>query len=616
MTRSPGFSTSLRRLWRRLVPPNRHARIPFISSDLYTPDLALPPFDTKRPLRILGYLEAEKLIRSGDLARPRRASLRQLRRIHPDSYLDSLEDPAAMTVLLGFQLPHQQQDIFLVTLRAMVGGTLLATKLARERRGIAVNLGGGFHHAHAERGQGYCAFNDVAVAIAGRREHGFTAPVLVIDLDLHDGEGTRAIFANDSNTHTYSIHNRHLGPTEARASTSIALGDGIEDATYLGALRESLPEVIRQTCPRLVYYLAGTDPAIDDDLGNWRISPEGLLARDRFVIEQIRNLAPECPVVILLAGGYGRGAWRHSARFFAWLLCGDRAEEPPLTLELPLNRYRRLYHFLADPHLTEDPATTGNNLADWNLREEDLFGASPTGQPRFLDHYSPLAFEMALEKYGLFARLRAKGYRRFKVEWDLDNPLGHTFRIISRDPPSPPLIELRLRRDRTAMPGMELLVVEWLQIQDAQASFNLSRELLPGQRYPGMGLLRDMGALLVLVCERLGLDGLLFTPSHYYLALLGHRLIQFLDPADEARFRALQRATRNLRLVEAARAVDRGRIVDLHSRQTFKWKPTAAILPVSVRLRQQLQDPDYWQQVQDAARKISYGLKVASGNSE
>ncbi len=591
----------LRHLWYRLNPFGRRSHLPLVSSELYTPDLDLPPFDTKRPLRILGFLESEHLVQRGDLYRPRRASLRQLRRIHPDTYLDSLEDPDAMTALLGFPLTGNQQDAFLIALRAMVGGTLLATKLAREQRGIAVNLGGGFHHALAERGQGYCAFNDVAVAISGRRAHGFADPVLVIDLDLHDGEGTRAIYADDPSVYTYSIHNRHLGPIEAKASLSLALGEDIEDSTYLQALHDSLPAVIAEVRPRLIYYLAGVDPAMDDPLGNWRISPEGLLARDRFVVEQIRTCAPGCPVVILLAGGYGQSAWRHSARFFAWLVCGDHAIEPPLTLELPLGHYRRIYCLIQDPDLTN---SAGED--DWGLSAEELLGAGPVQQTRFLDYYTQHGFEMALEKYGLFDRLRAKGYRRFKVEWDLDDPLGHTFRIISRDPPSPPLVELRLRRDRRTIPGMELLVVEWLQIQDARAAFNLEQELLPGQNYPGMGLLRDMGALLVLICERLELDGLLFTPSHYYLALLARRLIRFLDPADEARFRALLKATRTLHLDKAARAVDRGRIVDENSGKRFHWHPAAAVLPVSSRLREWLANPRYRQRVDELVSQLVF----------
>jgi len=569
--------------WQRLNPLARRSRLPFVYSDRYSPEFSLGPLDTKRPLRILVYLESEKLLRRNDLHRPRRASLRQLRRVHPDPYLESLEEPEAMTTLLGFPLAENRQDAFLLALRAMVGGTLLATKLARERGGIGVNLGGGFHHALAEQGQGYCAFNDIAVAVTGRRSSGFQEPILVVDLDLHDGEGTRAIFADDPSVYTYSIHNRHLGPTEAVASSSIALGSEVEDATYLDTLRDSLPQIIEEFRPGLVYYLAGTDPALDDELGDWRISAEGLGERDRFVIEQIRTFKADCPVVILLAGGYGQGTWRYSAQFFSWLLGDQRVKEPPLTLELPLVEYRRIFQKLKDPDLTIEPADS-----DWALTEKDLNGAGPLHHYRFLDYYSKHGFEMALEKYGLFDRLRAKGYHRLKVEWHLDDPVGHTFRILSRDPPSPPLLELRLRRDRGTIPGMELLSVEWLLIQDSQASFTLERPLLPGQKYPGMGLLRDMSALLVLICERLNLDGLVFTPSHYYLALLGRRLIYFLDPQDDARFRALQQTTKNLRLLEAARVVDRGRVIDTRTGKRFRWQPSPAILPVSERLKKWL----------------------------
>ena len=141
--------------------------------------------------------------------------------------------------------------------RLMAGGTIQAVRLAMRTGGIAVHLGGGFHHALPDAGAGFCVFNDVAIAIRRLRARGFLAPILVVDLDLHDGNGTRRIFAEDPSVHTFSIHNDHWGETDALASTAIALGGGVEDATYLAALRDALPPVVESLRPGLVIYVAG-----------------------------------------------------------------------------------------------------------------------------------------------------------------------------------------------------------------------------------------------------------------------------------------------------------------------------------------------------------------------
>ncbi|MDX1389624.1 MAG: histone deacetylase [Acidobacteriota bacterium] len=266
--------------------------------------MALPTsaLDSERGKRILTFLASEKLLPRRRLHRPEPASLRFLGRVHPDRYLESLQETAALLPVLGFDVDEAGHDAFLDAHRAMAGGTALATRLAFSKGGIAVNLGGGFHHAQADRGQGFCVFNDVAAAIAAERDRGMKEPVLVVDLDLHDGEGTRAIFANDETVHTFSIHNRHLGPIDAVASTSIELGENVDDTTYLETLREQLPGVVERTRPKLVFYLAGVDPAADDLMGNWDISAEALLERDRFVAREVRA-GRETGLVVVLAGG-------------------------------------------------------------------------------------------------------------------------------------------------------------------------------------------------------------------------------------------------------------------------------------------------------------------------
>ena len=158
--------------------------------------------------------------------------------------------------------------------------------------------------------------------------------ILVVDLDLHDGEGTRHIYREDDTVHTFSIHNRDLGDTVAIASTSVALGTDVGDRTYLAAIREHLPRVFAEVKPDLVYYLAGADPWVEDRLGDWRVTLDGLLERDRLVIDLVRDAKRvKVPTVILLAGGYGRHAWRHGAAFFSWLLSGNADLDIPPELE-------------------------------------------------------------------------------------------------------------------------------------------------------------------------------------------------------------------------------------------------------------------------------------------
>jgi len=166
----------------------------------------------------------------------------------------------------------------------------------------------------------------------------------------------------------------------------------------------------------------------------------------------------------------------------------------------------------------------------------------------------------------------------------LDDVMGHTLRV--RDGTSDKaLLELRLRQDRAALPGRTLLMVEWLLIQDTGERYEMTRPLLPGQQHPGMGLLRDTAAVLIVVCERLDLDGLAFIPSHHHLARMSRPQARFADPEVEGRFRAMARAVRPLHMAEATTAVEKGRIVDADSGEVMDWQPALMVIPVSVALR-------------------------------
>jgi acetoin utilization deacetylase AcuC-like enzyme len=204
--------------------------------------------------------------------------------------------------------------------RVMTGGTIQAARIAcgcsnddrmpppsRRRRvgafNVACHIGGGLHHAFPNHGEGFCPFNDVAVAIRVLQAHGIER-VAVVDLDVHHGNGTAFIFESDPRVFTFSMHQQHNYPMwKPRGSLDIGLTDGVHDATYLGALERALPTVM-DSAPQCVFYLAGADPYQDDQLGGLKLTREGLRLRDRLVIGTVA--AAGIPLVVVLAGGYAR----------------------------------------------------------------------------------------------------------------------------------------------------------------------------------------------------------------------------------------------------------------------------------------------------------------------
>ncbi len=581
----------------------------FIIHRRYQMDAPFIQYDPRRPFRILSFLETRSMLRRGTLLRPRPATIKQLQLVHDPEYLRSLELEGALKPVLGFPVDLQTQDKFLCFQRMMTGGTIRAARLAMERNDIAVNLGGGFHHASANHGSGFCVFNDVAIAVATLRQEGIECPILIIDLDLHDGDGTRSIFADDPTVHTFSIHNKTLGTTEAVASTCIELGPNVQDELYLETLKAHLPDVVRDLQPGLVFYLAGSDPGARDKLGNWRISMDGMLARDRFVIKLVRQ-DTTLPCVIMLAGGYGRHAWRPGAAFFHWLLDGDHNIDIPLELELPVGHYRRLTRLMKNPVLMADEKGTEEKSGDddWGLQEDELGMPGQVMESRFLGTFSRYAVEFALVEYGLMDRLLKSGFPELRVAIDLDDPLGHTLRVQTGGADPMVVMEIKLQVDRYSEPGRGYLSIEWLLIQNARSRFEMSRPLLPGQKHPGLGLLRDTAAVLVVLCERLDLDGLIFTPSHYHLAAISRPLAACPDPQVEGHFKAVQKAVSGMDLRQASLAVESGQVLDEITGQPVLWTPARLIIPVSAELKSEFSSPTFRKAVDRAAHAHQYRL--------
>lgn len=582
----------------------------FVYSRRYQLDLQGAAVDPLRGERILSFLDAAGLLSADAVHSAPPATFRHLRRVHTDDYLDALNQPGALTSIVGLSIGDEQTERILETQRAMAGGTLVATALALGSKGIAVNLGGGLHHAFAAKGERFCVYNDVAVSICELRARGFGGPVLIVDLDLHDGDGTRSIFAEDPTVHTFSIHNLTTSDERGRqavAATVIELPGEVRDEVYLDTLRRHLPPVCDSVRPDLVFYLAGSDPAADDNLGNWKISPEGMLERDLFVLNLVRGGSRKPPLVVALAGGYGHGAWRYSARFFSALLRRGQPLDLPDFEESTLLRYRRVAQETAPHELTGDGLT-----ADWGLTEEDILPMTaglhrPT---RFLGFYSRQGLELALERSGVLDRLRSRGFAEPTVETELGNPAGDTVRIYGDRDHQELLIEARLLIDRREIPGMALLRIEWLLLQNPRLPFTVDRPRLPGQKHPGLGLVTDIIALLVVACDRLQLDGLLFVPSHFHTASQGRKHLRFVHPEHEGLIRALDKALAGLNLAEATNAVAERRVVDARTGKPFEWRPMAMVLPVSAALGEHLNESEYQKKAEEAA--ASYDFKLAA----
>jgi acetoin utilization deacetylase AcuC-like enzyme len=603
---SAALARTFRRGRRRISALLGRLPTQFVYTRRYQIDVPGMLSDPRRGEHVLAFLDSTGLLGPGAVHRPAPASFRQLRRVHTDDYLDSLNRPGSLTRILGLTLRDDLAERILEMQRIMVGGTIVAARLAQQTGGIAANLGGGLHHAFADKGERFCAYNDVAAAIAELRTLGVKSRILVVDLDLHDGDGTRALFAEDPTVHTFSIHNQTAWEGDAVEATVFELGNGVRDEAYLQAVRDRLPPVFESFQPELVFYLAGCDPAADDQIGDWKISAAALLERDLFVLRCAREGSRKLPFAIVLAGGYGLNSWRYSARFFACLLNRGRVIEPPATEEIVLVRYRRLARELDPQELSGE---TGPN--DWGLTAEDVLAslAGPHRPNRFLGFYSLQGLELTLERAGLLDRLRTLGFERPTLEMDLDNPTGDTLRLYGDEDRRELLIELRVRIDRGTVPGLSLLRIEWLLLQNPRAEFTSERPHLTGQTHPGLGISQDIIALLVLACDRLQLDGLLFVPSHYHTASAGQKTLRFLDPADEGLFRALRQALRELPLADATRAVDERRVVDAATGEPFTWQPMPMVVPVSDRLRALADGEEYERKVAEEAAKLSFRLR-------
>jgi acetoin utilization deacetylase AcuC-like enzyme len=280
-----------------------------VYSARYQIDIGLHVFPTSKYRLVLARLLESGLARPSDLVESKPATWDELALVHTAEYLSRMRDGSVTDEELAqLELPWSPEVV--EAFRTMVGGTVMAAEIACgldelkiQHSKLSIHLGGGLHHAFPNHGEGFCPFNDVAVAVRVLQAHGIQR-VAIIDLDVHHGNGTAFIFEADPRVFTFSMHQQHNYPLwKPRGSLDIGLPDGTSDQTFLRHLEQALPAVMASD-PQCIFYLAGADPYEDDQLGGLQLSKDGLRERDRLVIGTVRRAG--VPLVITLAGGYAR----------------------------------------------------------------------------------------------------------------------------------------------------------------------------------------------------------------------------------------------------------------------------------------------------------------------
>ena len=238
-----------------------------------------------------------------DFVEPSPAEDEDVALVHTDAYIRKLKTGTlSFAEVLQLEIPYSPELIRAVWLSA--GGSILTGRLALAQ-GVAVNIGGGFHHAYPDHGEGFCVIHDVAIAIRRLQRDKNIAHAMTVDVDVHHGNGTAAIFGGDPTVFTLSIHQLNNYPNpKPRSSEDINLHDGVEDDEYLAALEEGLDKSLSRFKPDLIFYIAGADPYREDQLGGLKLSLDGLQRRDRMVFEKAHS--HKIPVAVTLAGGYAR----------------------------------------------------------------------------------------------------------------------------------------------------------------------------------------------------------------------------------------------------------------------------------------------------------------------
>jgi len=275
--------------------------VPLVYSEGYVIDLGEHVFPAVKYRRVHERLLQEGKASPNDFLEPMPITDEEVLRVHTGEYLQKIQTGTLTPEdIARLELPFSEELVRGVWLST--GGTLMACQRALEA-GVAINLSGGYHHAFADHGEGFCLLNDVAIALGSLHARGTIEQSAIVDLDVHQGNGTAAIFAGRPEVFTFSMHQQNNYPlVKPPSDLDVGLPDGASGDLYLAALSRHLPEILDSHRPELVVYLAGADPYRGDRLGGLGLTRDDLAERDRRVFSEARERS--IPVAVVLAGGY------------------------------------------------------------------------------------------------------------------------------------------------------------------------------------------------------------------------------------------------------------------------------------------------------------------------
>lgn len=277
-------------------------------------------FDCQKYKKIKEKLLIDKIAKPKNFIEPTQASWDDLTLVHDKKYLQALKNPINLAKILFLDYVSPFDCDIMEFFMWVTGGTIQAIETAFTEKITCFNLGGGYHHAKRNKGEGFCPVNDVAVAIKKLWINHGMKKIFIVDLDYHHGNGTATIFNNEPHVFSFSIHRDNWDDVNPQYNKNILLPDHTDDETYLKVLKNELPKQLEHQSPDMIVYIAGGDPFIDDSLGTFDITAHGMLERDIFVYETIKNLS--LPIAIVGGGGYGINSWELYFNFIAYVSKG------------------------------------------------------------------------------------------------------------------------------------------------------------------------------------------------------------------------------------------------------------------------------------------------------
>jgi acetoin utilization deacetylase AcuC-like enzyme len=529
----------------------------------YDPDYRMPlaafgkrtGLDPRRADLVAWYLLDRGWLGRENIHTPARVRYEDLARVHTTDYLESLSDRGALARVFGVDPWDVPVDELLNSVRLGCGGTVAAARAAMQRGGPAVNLVGGFHHAGPNWGAGLCAVNDLAVAVATLRSEGFAGQVAVIDLDAHPPDGTAACLREDPKVWIGSLSGSSSGIIAGADETVLPPRCGDEE--YLDALARLLG---RMPAPELAFVIAGGDVLDGDHLGHLGLSLDGARRRDLRVAEALRGV----PTVWTPGGGYHDRAWRVLAGTV--LALGHRTQLPISEGRDPMAaRFARLARYLdASPEVLQPDLSFADVEVELGIK------AAPERRV-LLGAYTLEGTEFVLFRFGILGFLERRGYGGFRVEFGTASSGGDRVTVTGEaGGQRHTLVECVL--ERQTIDGHPTLYIHWLSLRDPQARFSERRPKLPGQDVPGLGVAREATELLVLMAQRLGLEGVAFRPAFYHTAYVARAKFAFVDPVKQGEFEALVRDFRGKALDVVSVAASHGKV--RHAGGAYQWEPS------------------------------------------